>query len=101
MKTPAACQVKGLELAVYSDVVTGPYAVRSTAVIAHRDELEVMAYHGLIRALSKGLISWVVASRVVAPVLTPALSVKASATWGIPAIWLKVSLIWRPSPHSS
>ena len=41
---------------VYSEVVIGPNAARSIAVLAHSDDLTLMARHGLIRARWKGHI---------------------------------------------
>jgi hypothetical protein len=41
---------------VYSELVVGKNAARSVAVIAHRDDLSLMARHGLIRARWKGLL---------------------------------------------
>lgn len=46
----------GLRLLTYNELVVGPYAAASLAVVAHKDDLSVMAHHGLIRAQSKGLI---------------------------------------------
>ncbi len=41
---------------LYSEVVAGKNAARSVAVLAHRDDLPLMARHGLIRARWKGLL---------------------------------------------
>ena len=46
----------GFRLVTYNELVVGPYAAASLAVVAHKDELSVMAHHGLIRAYGKGLI---------------------------------------------
>jgi hypothetical protein len=46
----------GFRLVTYNELVVGPYAAAILAVVAHKDELSVMAHHGLIRARGKGLI---------------------------------------------
>ncbi len=45
-----------VQIGVYSDVVRGPNAASSVAVLATKAELDVMAYHALIRALWKDLL---------------------------------------------
>ncbi len=54
MAVPAEYTVEGLKLAVYSDLVQGPHAARSMAVVATKDQLDVLAYHALVRAGWKG-----------------------------------------------
>lgn len=54
MAVPPEYTVEGLKLAVYSDLVQGPHAARSMAVVATKDQLDVMAYHGVVRAGWKG-----------------------------------------------
>jgi len=46
----------GLPLDNYKDIVRGPYAAASTAIVAHKDDLRLMAHHGLIRARERNLI---------------------------------------------
>jgi hypothetical protein len=41
---------------IYSDVVIGPYAARSVAVLADSDDRDLMLRHAIIRARYKGLI---------------------------------------------
>jgi hypothetical protein len=45
-----------LNLAIYNQLVVGPYAAASLAVVAHKDDLSLMARHGLIRARERELI---------------------------------------------
>jgi hypothetical protein len=40
----------------YNQLVVGPYAATSLAVVAHKDDLNLMAHHGLIRARERKLI---------------------------------------------
>jgi len=56
MPVPEEYSVAGLRLDVYSNVVQGPYAAGSVAVVAASNELGVMAYHGLVRARWKGWV---------------------------------------------
>ncbi len=53
---PVPEEYQDLPHCVYSEVVVGKNAARSVAVLAHRDDLTLMARHGLIRARWKGLI---------------------------------------------
>ena len=53
---PIPPEYAGLPLVTYTDVVTGPYAAGSMAVVAQKDDDDSMAHHALIRAHSKGLI---------------------------------------------
>lgn len=53
---PIPPEYADLPLVTYNDVVTGPYAAGSMAVVAHKDDYNLMAHHALIRAHSKGLI---------------------------------------------
>jgi hypothetical protein len=46
----------GLPLDNYKDIVRGPYAAASVAVIAQKDDFRLMALHGLIRARERNLI---------------------------------------------
>jgi hypothetical protein len=43
-------------LTTYNQLVVGPYAAASLAVMAHKDDLSLMAHHGLIRARERKLI---------------------------------------------
>ena len=56
METPSAYRVEGVDLCLYTEVVTGPYAASSMAVRVREDQYDVMAYHALVRALWKGWI---------------------------------------------
>lgn len=49
-------EYEGFTLVTYNDLVVGPYAAASLAVVAHKQDFPVMARHGLIRAHWKGLI---------------------------------------------
>ena len=49
-------EYRDLPRCAYSEVVVGKNAARSVAVLAHRDDLTLMARHGLIRARWKGLL---------------------------------------------
>jgi excisionase family DNA binding protein len=53
---PVPEEYRDLPRCVYSEVVVGKNAARSVAVLAHRDDLALMARHGLIRARWKGLL---------------------------------------------
>lgn len=53
---PIPPEYKGFRLVTYNQLVVGPYAAGSLAVVVHKDELSLMAHHGLIRAQWKGLI---------------------------------------------
>jgi len=41
---------------LYTNLVTGPYAARSMAIVVHKSDYNLMAHHALIRAHSKGLV---------------------------------------------
>jgi hypothetical protein len=45
-----------MPLVVYNELVVGPYAAASLAVVCHKDDLSIMARHGLIRARDRDLI---------------------------------------------
>lgn len=53
---PSPPEYAGLPLVMYNEVVTGPYAAGSVAIVAHNHGYILMAYHALVRARSKGLI---------------------------------------------
>lgn len=53
---PVPAEYRDMPRCVYSEVVVGKNAARSVAVLAHRDDLTLMARHGLIRARWKGLL---------------------------------------------
>jgi hypothetical protein len=53
---PVPPEYQGFPLVTYNEVVVGPYAAASLAVLARKNELRLMAHHGLIRAHWKGLI---------------------------------------------
>ncbi len=53
-RLPAA--YAGLEVSEYSNVVSGPNATRSAAVVVDKDDLTTMARHAIIRARWKGWI---------------------------------------------
>lgn len=53
---PVPAEYQDMPRCVYSEVVVGKNAARSIAVLAHRDDLTLMARHGLIRARWKGLL---------------------------------------------
>ena len=53
---PVPAEYKDFPLMVYNQLVVGPYAAASMAVVAHKDDLRLMAHHALIRAHWKGLI---------------------------------------------
>ncbi len=42
---------------IYTNLVTGPYAARSVAVIADENDYALMARHAVIRALWKGSLN--------------------------------------------
>ena len=46
----------GMPTVVYSDIVVGPYAANSLAVITNEDDRNTMLHHALIRARYKGWI---------------------------------------------
>ena len=48
-------EYQGMPIAIYSDVVTGPYAARSVAIVVDENEKDLMLRHALIRAHYKGL----------------------------------------------
>jgi hypothetical protein len=52
---PVPVEYRGLPQCVYSEVVVGKNAARSIAVLAQKDNLTLMARHGLIRARWKKL----------------------------------------------
>jgi len=45
-----------MNVAIYNQLVVGPYAAASLAVVAHKDDFSLMARHGLIRARERELI---------------------------------------------
>jgi hypothetical protein len=45
-----------MNVAIYNQLVVGPYAAASLAVVAHKDDFNLMARHGLIRARQRELI---------------------------------------------
>jgi len=47
---------EGFEVAAYNSIVQGPYAFRNMAVIVHKDDLESILLHAIIRAQWKELI---------------------------------------------
>jgi hypothetical protein len=49
-------EYRNMPRCVYSEVVVGKNAARSIAVLAHRNDLTLIARHGLIRARWKGLL---------------------------------------------
>lgn len=49
-------EYRGMPTVVYSDLVIGPYAARSLAVLADYDDRDLMLRHAIIRATYKGLI---------------------------------------------
>ncbi|HEY7158475.1 MAG TPA: hypothetical protein VH575_31310 [Gemmataceae bacterium] len=53
---PVPAEYRDMPRCVYSEVVVGKNAARSVAVLAHCDDLTLMARHGLIRARWKGLL---------------------------------------------
>lgn len=53
---PIPLEYEGFPLITYNQLVVGPYAAGSQAVLAHKSDLGLMAHHGLIRAHEKGLI---------------------------------------------
>ena len=53
---PIPPEYAGLPVNLYTNLVTGPYAARSMAIVAHKDDYGLMAHHALIRARWKGLI---------------------------------------------
>jgi hypothetical protein len=53
---PIPAEYQDMPRCVYSEVVVGKNAARSAAVLAHRDDLTLIARHGLIRARWKRLL---------------------------------------------
>jgi hypothetical protein len=53
---PVPPEYKNFPLTVYNEVVVGPYAAASMAVVAHKSDLRLMAHHALIRARMKGIL---------------------------------------------
>ena len=53
---PVPTEYQDLPLMVYNQLVVGPYAAASMAVVAHKSDLRLMAHHALIRAHWKGLL---------------------------------------------
>lgn len=53
---PVPAEYKDFPLMVYNQLVVGPYAAASMAVVAQKDDLRLMAHHALIRAHWKSLI---------------------------------------------
>jgi hypothetical protein len=49
-------EYQGFPTAIYSDVVVGPNAAKSVAVLANSDDRDLMLRHAIIRARQKGLI---------------------------------------------
>jgi hypothetical protein len=47
-------EYQGLPLVRYRDLVSGPYAARSIAVQARKDDLTLMATHAVLRAQQRG-----------------------------------------------
>ncbi len=52
---PIPREYEGFPIVTYNQLVVGPYAAASVAVVAHKKDLGLMARHGLIRAHWKGL----------------------------------------------
>ncbi len=46
----------GLPRDIFTNLVTGPYSPESIAVVAHKDDRNLMARHGLIRARQKNML---------------------------------------------
>jgi hypothetical protein len=53
---PVPAEYADFPLTVYNQLVVGPYAAASLAVVAHKDDFSLMASHGLIRARERKLI---------------------------------------------
>ena len=53
---PIPDMYRGMKIGVYSEVVVGPYAAKSLAVLARKDDFRTMSRHAVIRGLLKGLI---------------------------------------------
>jgi hypothetical protein len=53
---PVPADYQDMPRCIYSEVVVGRNAARSVAVLAHRDDLTLLARHGVIRARWKGLL---------------------------------------------
>jgi len=49
-------EYQGFPTVIYSDVVVGPYAARSMAVLAQDDDRDLMLRHAIVRAKAKGMI---------------------------------------------
>lgn len=49
-------EYQGFPTVIYSEVVVGPYAARSVAVLANEDDRDLMLRHAIIRATYKGMI---------------------------------------------
>jgi excisionase family DNA binding protein len=49
-------EYQGMQTVIYSDVVVGPYAARSLAVLADSEDRDLMLHHALIRASYKGYV---------------------------------------------
>ena len=48
----------GFRLAPFNKLVRGPYARSGLAVVAHKDDLQTMIRHAVIRAIQKGWLRW-------------------------------------------
>ena len=53
---PVPAEYADMPLVTYNELVVGPYAAASLAVVCHKDDLSIMARHGLIRARDRNLI---------------------------------------------
>ena len=53
---PVPSEYEGFPLMVYNQLVIGPYAAASMAVVVHKSDFRLMARHALIRARWKGLL---------------------------------------------
>ena len=76
---PVPPEYEGFPLVTYNQLVVGPYAAASLAVIAHKDDLTLMAHHGLIRLATRG---W-------------------SSRHGRSRQWVSVSSLFRPRTSKS
>jgi hypothetical protein len=55
---PIPPEYRGFHLARFNEIVRGPHAWSRMAVIAHKEDLETMIRHGLIRAVQRGSLRW-------------------------------------------
>jgi hypothetical protein len=53
---PISRDYANLPIDLYTNLVTGPYAARSMAIVVQKGGYSLMAHHALIRARSKGLV---------------------------------------------